>query len=175
MTPEAATAVETAETTAATDVLEPAAETPEPLEQPEATEDAAVTVSPVAFSPLEGAAAASADAGPRPLDLLLDVAVPITVELGHTVMPIEELLALKPGSILELDRLASEPVDLLIRDRVIAHGEIIVLDDAFGLRITHILDPADRLTSLGAAERRDEGRGTRDEDEGRQDGPEGAD
>ncbi len=113
--------------------------------------DAPVTVRPVAFSPLDGAPAPAADAAPRSLDLLLDVRVPITVELGHTVMPIEELLALRAGSVLELDKLAGEPVALLIRGHAIAHGEIIVVDDTLGLRITRILDPAERVRPLGAA------------------------
>ena len=111
-------------------------------------EGSAVTVRPVAFTPIEGGAEADAQAGPRPLDLILDVQVPIAVELGHTDMAIEDLLALKPGAVLELDKLASEPVDLLIRDHVIAHGEIIVVDDSFGIRITTIIDPTDRVRSL---------------------------
>jgi len=149
MTPEAAAAVaEAEEAPQAAAALE--ADAPEPQEADESA-PSPVTVRPVAFSPLDGAAA-GARAAPRPLDLILDVHVPVTVELGHTVMPIEELLALHPGSVLELDRLASEPVDLLIRDHAIAHGEIVVIDDAFALRITHILDPADRVKPLGAAE-----------------------
>ena len=89
--------------------------------------------------------------------------MPVTIELGHTVLPIEDLLALKPGSILELDKLASEPIDLLIRDHVIAHGEIIVIDDTLGLRITHILDPADRVKPLGTPEPADRGPAASDE------------
>ena len=123
---------------APTDVSQQAAE---PAEA-----DSSVTVQPVAFSPLDAGAATAP--GARSLDLLLDVRVPITVELGHTIMPIEDLLALQPGSVLELDRLASDPVDLLIRDHVIAQGEIIVVDDSFGLRITGIVDPAERVESL---------------------------
>jgi len=115
-----------------------------------AADPSAVAVRPVAFSPLDGAEA-SAGGDTRPLDLILDVQVPITVELGHTQIAIEEVLALQPGSVLELDRLANEPVDLLIRDQVIARGEIIVVDDNFGLRITSVVDPTERVAQLGAS------------------------
>jgi flagellar motor switch protein FliN/FliY len=128
-------------------------------EAPNGEPEGPVTARPVAFTGLDGDPAADGPAVPRPLDLLLDIEVPVTVELGHTVMPIEELLALGPGTVVELDKLANEPVELLIRDHVVAHGEIIVVDDAFGLRITHIVDPADRVRSLGAAAPDDEAAG----------------
>lgn len=142
VTPEApaATAVERAD----------AALTP-PAGEAVADPEPTVAVRPVAFSPLDGAAAGgapAADGDARPIDLILDVQVPIVVELGHTQMPIEDILALKPGAVIELDGLANEPVDLLIRDQVIARGEIIVVDDNFGLRITAIVDPNERVAQL---------------------------
>jgi len=117
-----------------------------------ADEPSGVAVRPVAFSPLDGQQTdgdSSDGADARPLDVLLGVQVPVVVELGHTEMPIQDLLALKPGSVLELDKLAGEPVDLLIRDHVVARGEIIVVDDCLGVRVTHIVDPADRVKNLG--------------------------
>jgi len=160
MTPEApAPAAAQADETTATATAEapPAEETLDAAQQPsEASGGSPVAVQPVAFTQLEGGAADAEQAAPRPLDLILDIQVPVTIELGHTVLPIEDLLALRPGSILELDKLASEPIDLLIRDHVIAHGEIIVIDDTLGLRITHILDPADRVKPLGTPEPADD-------------------
>jgi flagellar motor switch protein FliN/FliY len=117
---------------------------PAPTEAP-----TAVTVRPLAFSPLDGPPAGRGPAAASaPLDILLDIEVPIIVELGHTEMSIEELLALKPGAVVELDKIASEPVELLIRDHVVARGEVIVVDDNFGIRITQIVDPADRVKNL---------------------------
>ena len=136
-----ATATEDAEA-----VLTPA---PDAAADPEPT----IAVRPVAFSPLDGASAGGApapDGAARPLDLILDVQVPIVVELGHTQMAIEDVLALKPGAVIELDGLANEPVDLFIRDQVIARGEIVVVDDNFGLRITAIVDPNERVQQLTA-------------------------
>jgi flagellar motor switch protein FliN/FliY len=83
------------------------------------------------------------------LDMLLDIAMPITVELGRTRMLIRDILALGPGSVVELDRLAGEPVDLLVNDRPIAKGEVVVIDESFGIRLTQITHAADRIRSLG--------------------------
>ena len=114
-----------------------------------AAEPAGVTIRPLAFSPLDSSSAGRSPAAhSAPMDILLDIEVPIIVELGHTEMSIEELLALKPGAIVELDKIASEPVELLIRDHVVARGEVIVVDDNFGIRITQIVDPADRVKNL---------------------------
>ena len=104
-----------------------------------------VSVHPVAFTPLE---AGTQPDGALSLDLILDVEVPVVVELGRSEMPLQELLALKPGSLLELDRLAGEPADLVIRGHVVAQGEIIVVDDSFGIRITNIVDPSERVRHL---------------------------
>lgn len=76
------------------------------------------------------------------LDLLLDVKMPLAVELGRTRMLIRDILELGPGSVIELDKAAGEPVDLLVNGRLIARGEVVVIDESFGLRITEILDSA---------------------------------
>ncbi len=82
------------------------------------------------------------------LDLILDISMPVTVELGRTRMLIRDILALGPGSVIELDKLAGEPVDLLVNDRPIAKGEVVVIDENFGVRLTHIATASDRLRSL---------------------------
>jgi flagellar motor switch protein FliN len=73
------------------------------------------------------------------LDLLRNVAMEVTVEIGRTRMTVEELLGLHPGEVVELDRAASAPADLLVNGTLIAHGEIVVVDEEFGLRITEIV------------------------------------
>ena len=116
------------------------------------THAARSTVRRVAFSDLgdaPGAPAEAADgAAALPVDVILDVEVPIVVELGHTEMLLQDLLALKPGSVVELDKFAGEPADLVIRGHVVAQGEVIVVDDNFGLRITNIVDPTERVKNL---------------------------
>lgn len=79
------------------------------------------------------------------LEHLLDVRLPITIRLGSTRMPLEELLALTPGSILELDRREDEPLELLANGQVVGRGEVVVVDERFGLRITEIGSPEERV------------------------------
>ena len=88
------------------------------------------------------------DNSSRRLDLLLDVPMEITVELGRSRMTIQELLALSPGSVIELDKLAGEPLDILVNDRLIARGEAVVVNDKFGIRITDIVSRSERIASL---------------------------
>lgn len=76
------------------------------------------------------------------LALLRDVAMTLTVELGRTSMPVRDLLALAPGSVVELDRAAGAPADLMVNGRLLARGEIVVVDEDYGLRITEIVDPS---------------------------------
>lgn len=82
------------------------------------------------------------------LELILDIAMPVTVELGRTKMLIRDILALGPGSIIELEKLAGEPVDLLVNDRPIAKGEVVVIDENFGVRLTQISHATERLRSI---------------------------
>ncbi len=82
------------------------------------------------------------------IDMLLDVALPVSIELGRTSMSIEDVLNLGPGSVVELDKLAGEPVDLLVNEKLIARGEVVVVDENFGIRITSMVSPQDRLKSL---------------------------
>ncbi|HEY3375617.1 MAG TPA: flagellar motor switch protein FliN [Candidatus Aquicultor sp.] len=82
------------------------------------------------------------------ISLLLDVMLDASIELGKTTMTIEEILRLGKGSVIELDKLASEPVEFLVNGKVIARGEVVVIDDNFGIRITEILSPRERLENL---------------------------
>lgn len=82
------------------------------------------------------------------IDLLLDVPLELTVELGRTTMSIRNILSLGSGSVVELQKLAGEPVDILVNNRPIATGEVVVVDDNFGVRIADILDPKKRIESL---------------------------
>lgn len=81
------------------------------------------------------------------ISILMDVTMQVTVELGRTTMDIRDILALGEGSIIELDKLAGEPVDLLVNNKSIAKGEVVVIDENFGVRVTEIVDPKDRMSS----------------------------
>ncbi|MCE7928275.1 MAG: flagellar motor switch protein FliN [Chloroflexi bacterium CFX7] len=88
------------------------------------------------FTPLAESGATSA---PHPIDLLRGLEMNVTVELGRTELTVAEVLDLGPGSIIELDRIAGEPVDILVNDRVIARGEVVVVDENFGVRVVEVL------------------------------------
>lgn len=103
-------------------------------------------VQPVAFGQLQGGALAGD--GKRNLDLLMDVEIPISVEVGRTQMSLENVLDLVPGAIVALDKKAEEPVDLRVNGKLVARGEVVLVDDTYGLRITQILDAAGRIESL---------------------------
>ncbi|MCK4301320.1 MAG: flagellar motor switch protein FliN [candidate division Zixibacteria bacterium] len=83
------------------------------------------------------------------IDMLLDVNLPVSIELGRTKMSISDILALGPGSVVELAKLAGEPVDLLVNYKVVARGEVVVVDENFGVRVTQLLTPEERLKILG--------------------------
>lgn len=95
-------------------------------------------------------AAPDANAGQpqRRFELLLDVPLDITVELGRTRMTIQDLLALAPGSVIELDKIAGEPLDIVINGRLIARGEAVVVNDKFGVRIMDIVSRSERIARL---------------------------
>ena len=82
------------------------------------------------------------------LDLILDVTLPVTVELGRARMQIQEVLKLVPGSVIELEKLAGDPVDLYINDRPIAKGEVVIIDENFGIRLTSIVTATERIKTL---------------------------
>jgi flagellar motor switch protein FliN/FliY len=78
----------------------------------------------------------------------MDIPLSVTVELGRTNRSVKEVLELSTGSIIELDKLAGEPVDILVNQRVVAKGEVVVIDENFGVRVTDILSQAERISKL---------------------------
>jgi flagellar motor switch protein FliN/FliY len=88
-----------------------------------------------------------ADSPPN-IQMLLDINLNVTIELGRTRLSIRKILELGPGSIIELDRLAGEPVDLLVNDKVVAKGEVVVVDEYFGIRIISLVSPEERIKQL---------------------------
>ena len=83
----------------------------------------------------------SSNGGQNNIDLLMDVMLKVTVELGRTRMTLRQVLELQQGSVVELDRLAGDAVDVFVNDRLIAKGEVVVVDDKFGVRITELVSP----------------------------------
>lgn len=105
-------------------------------------DDHAGSAAPFVPSPLDGMSAAGGRiAAPTPLTVLNDVMMTVTAELGRTTMPVRELLNLSPGMVVEIDRVAGAPIDLLVNGRRIAVGEVVVIDEEFGIRITEIAPP----------------------------------
>ena len=82
------------------------------------------------------------------IELLMDVALEVSVELGRSHMPIGDILALRTGSVIELDKLAGEPVDVSVNGTLIARGEVVVVDEKFGVRITEVVSKSRRLASV---------------------------
>ncbi len=89
----------------------------------------------------------SADNG---LDMVMDVPVTVTLEVGRTRMSVRDLLQLTHGSVVELDRRSGEPLDVLVNGTLVARGEVVVINDHFGIRITDVVTPVDRMKQLGA-------------------------
>ena len=108
-----------------------------------------VTVQPVEFASFEDLDQVQGPANQN-LNILLDVKLQLTVELGKTELPIKKVLELTKGSIVTLNKAAGEPVELYANGKLIAYGEVVVIEDNFGLRITHITDPARRLNTLSS-------------------------
>jgi flagellar motor switch protein FliN/FliY len=102
-------------------------------------------VQAVEFMPLNGQSRGDQS---HTMDLLMDVPLNVTVELGRTTMQIRDLLQVGPGSVVELEKLAGEPVDVLANSKLIARGEVVVIDENFGVRITQIVSQAERMASV---------------------------
>jgi flagellar motor switch protein FliN/FliY len=98
------------------------------------------------FQNLQGQVAAQG--GDLNLDVLLDVAVTISMEVGRTRLPIRNLLQLNQGSVVELERAAGEPLDIYANGTLIAHGEVVVVNEKFGVRLTDVVSPAERVRKL---------------------------
>ena len=82
------------------------------------------------------------------LEVILDVPVTLSMEVGRTRIPIRNLLQLNQGSVVELDREAGEPLDVFVNGTLIAHGEVVVVNDKFGIRLTDVVSPAERIRKL---------------------------
>ncbi|MBL8511486.1 MAG: flagellar motor switch protein FliN [Betaproteobacteria bacterium] len=109
----------------------------EPLESPE-------SVQATVFQPLTGT---KSDVH-NDIDLILDIPVQLTVELGRTRIPIKHILQLAQGSVIELDALAGEPMDVLVNGCLIAQGEVVVVNEKFGIRLTDVVTPSERMRRL---------------------------
>lgn len=103
-------------------------------------------IQPVQFSSFDETAATNAE--PNNLKMLMDIPLKVTVELGRTKRTVKEILGVSQGSIIELDKLAGEPVDILVNDKLIAVGEVVVIDENFGVRVTDILSAQERISKL---------------------------
>ena len=112
---------------------------------PEDINFGSASVSDAEFAQLQQPAGKS---GTQNIELLMDVDLPVSIELGRTRMSIQDILALGPGSVVELNKLAGEPVDLLVNFKVVARGEVVVVDENFGLRVTQLMTPEERLKAL---------------------------
>ncbi|MFF2014780.1 flagellar motor switch phosphatase FliY [Paenibacillus sp. NPDC058177] len=121
----------------------PYAQTPPP---PNPAQNRNVNVQPVQFANLNGGAFGNIDE--NNLNLLMDIPLKVTVELGRTQKQIKDILEMSQGSIIELDKLAGEPVDILVNNKLIAKGEVVVIDENFGVRVTDIVSQWDRIQKL---------------------------
>jgi len=110
------------------------ASTPEPQEAAEQAE----------FKELNSAGKAEE----KDIDFLLDIPLDVSVKLGHSRMIIKDLLSLSQGSVIELDKLAGEPMDVLVNEKLVAKGEVVVVNEKFGIRLTDIVSPTDRIKQL---------------------------
>lgn len=100
------------------------------------------------FQPLAATAGNPPNATHNDIDLILDIPVQMTVELGRTKIAIKNLLQLAQGSVVELDGMAGEPMDVLVNGCLIAQGEVVVVNDKFGIRLTDIITPSERIRKL---------------------------
>ncbi len=119
------------------------------LKEQEATEN---SMDAAAFPDLEedkSQALTGEDGKDVNLDIILDVPVTISMEIGRTRINIRNLLQLNQGSVVELDRFAGEPMDVLVNGTLIAHGEVVVVNDKFGIRLTDVISPSERVKKLG--------------------------
>lgn len=107
----------------------------------------AVTVQSVKFASFEDLSQTQGEIN-KNLEILMDIKLQMTVELGRTELPIKKVLELTRGSIIELEKVAGEPVELYANGKLVAHGEVVVIEDNFGLRITSITEPEDRLKGI---------------------------
>jgi flagellar motor switch protein FliN/FliY len=111
-------------------------------------QDASTQVAAPIFEQFSAAGASAGAGAHNDIDMILDIPVQLTVELGRTKIAIKNLLQLAQGSVVELDGLAGEPMDVLVNGCLIAQGEVVVVNDKFGIRLTDIITPSERLRKL---------------------------
>ncbi|MFZ5594666.1 MAG: flagellar motor switch protein FliN [Pseudomonadota bacterium] len=104
--------------------------------------------SPAQFQEFQKESNVTELAGDVNLDVILDVPVTLSMEIGRTLISIRHLLQLNQGSVVELDRLAGEPLDVLVNGTLIAHGEVVVINEKFGIRLTDVISPSERVKKL---------------------------
>lgn len=126
---------------------EPSYKQEETISTPKSEEDIPVTVQPVQFASFDEEENVHGKEN-RNLDLLMNVNLLMSVELGRTELPFKKVLELTRGSIISLDKLAGEPVELFANGKLVAFGEVVVIEDNFGLRITSIAAPEERLKTV---------------------------
>lgn len=97
----------------------------------------------------QSATAEQNDLEGRGIDLLLDIPLQVSVEVGRSKILVRDLLQMQEGTLIELDKLAGEPLDMYVNDRLIARGEAVVVNDKFGLRLTDVVSPSERIENLG--------------------------
>ena len=112
------------------------------------SQTAAAAPAPFASFSAAPAAGATAAANGHDLNMILDIPVQLTVELGRTRIPIKNILQLAQGSVVELEALAGEPMDVLVNGYLIAQGEVVVVNEKFGIRLTDIVTPSERMRRL---------------------------
>jgi len=100
---------------------------------------------PASFPSLDGGGVASA---PKNIDFILDIPMQVTVQVGSTKMVIRELLQLGQGSVIELEKLAGEPMEVLVNNKLVARGEVVVVNEKFGIRLTDVISAAERVQQL---------------------------
>jgi flagellar motor switch protein FliN/FliY len=113
--------------------------------KPETASEVADQVAPAAFQNFAPTGATNAG---NDINMILDIPVQLTVELGRTRIPIKHILQLAQGSVVELEALAGEPMDVLVNGYLIAQGEVVVVNDKFGIRLTDIVTPSERMRRL---------------------------
>ena len=112
----------------------------------------AETVAPASFTQFSNSVQVNGPPGAaNDINMILDIPVQLTVELGRTRIPIKHILQLAQGSVVELETLAGEPMDVLVNGYLIAQGEVVVVNDKFGIRLTDIVTPSERLRRLSRA------------------------
>jgi len=113
-----------------------------------AEQEAATAAAAAARAATEPQASAAVGASDVNLDVILDVPVQLSLEVGRTRLPIRSLLQLNQGSVVELERTSGEPLDVFVNGTLVAHGEVVVVNEKFGIRLTDVVSPAERIRKL---------------------------